>query len=92
MIILLEDFSAKLGKKDILKPMFGNESLHQDSNDNGVRMGNFGIQKSLFVKNMMNLHWDIHKYIWTSPNCKIENQIDHTLMGEGIQVYLFCDI
>ena len=29
MIILLGDFNAKLGRKDIFKPTIGNESLHK---------------------------------------------------------------
>ena len=40
MKILLGDFDAKLGKEDIFKPTIGNESLRQDSNDNGVRIVN----------------------------------------------------
>jgi hypothetical protein len=40
-IILLGDFNAKVGREDIFKPTIGNESLHQDSNDNGVRVVNF---------------------------------------------------
>jgi hypothetical protein len=36
MKILLGDFNAKLGKEDTFKPTIGNESLHEDSNDNGV--------------------------------------------------------
>jgi hypothetical protein len=35
------DFNAKLGKKDIFKPTIGNESLPQNSNDNGARIVNF---------------------------------------------------
>jgi len=38
--ILLVLFNAKLGKEYILKPTTGNESLHEDSNDNGVRVVN----------------------------------------------------
>jgi hypothetical protein len=33
MKILLGDFSAKVGREDILKPTIGNESLHEISND-----------------------------------------------------------
>jgi hypothetical protein len=33
MKILLRDFSAKVGREDILKPTIGNESLHKISND-----------------------------------------------------------
>jgi hypothetical protein len=37
MEILLGDFNAEVGKEDIFKPTIGNESLHEISNDNGVR-------------------------------------------------------
>jgi hypothetical protein len=40
MKILLEDFNAKVGREDIFKPTIGNESLHEISNDNGVRLVN----------------------------------------------------
>jgi hypothetical protein len=40
MNILLGDFSAKVGRKIIFKQTFGNESLHEISNDNGVRVVN----------------------------------------------------
>ena len=40
MKILLGDFNAKVGRENIFKPTIGNESLHQDSNDNGVRIVN----------------------------------------------------
>jgi hypothetical protein len=38
MNILLGDFSAKVRREDILKPTVGNESAHEISNDNGVRV------------------------------------------------------
>ena len=38
--ILLVDFNAKLGAEGIFKPTTGNDSLHQDGNDNGIRMVN----------------------------------------------------
>jgi hypothetical protein len=39
--IILGDFNAKLGREDILKLAIGNDSQHQDSNDNSVRIVNF---------------------------------------------------
>jgi exonuclease III len=36
--ILLGDFNAKEGRQDIFKPTIGNESSHEKSNDNGVRV------------------------------------------------------
>jgi len=46
---ILLDFNAKLGREDIFKPAFGNESLHQDRNDNGVRIVNFVTSKNIVV-------------------------------------------
>jgi len=79
MKILLRDFNAKEGRQNIFKPTFGNESLHQDSNDNGVRIVNFATSINLVVKSTMFLHEDIHKYTWTS-NGKTHNQTDHILI------------
>ena len=41
MKILLRDFNAKVWRGDIFKPTTGNESILQDSDDNGVRIVNF---------------------------------------------------
>ena len=41
MKILLGDFKEKVGRENIFKPNIRNESLHEDSNDNGVRIVNF---------------------------------------------------
>ena len=49
MKIMLWDFNAKLGREYIFKPKIGNESLHQDSNDNGVRIVNFATSENLIV-------------------------------------------
>ena len=45
MKILLGDFNAKVGRENIFKPNIGNKSLHQDNNDNGVRIVNFATSK-----------------------------------------------
>jgi hypothetical protein len=45
--ILLGDFNAKVGRKDIFKPTIGNESLHKISNDNGIRLVNFATSKNI---------------------------------------------
>jgi hypothetical protein len=62
MKILLGDFNAKVGREDTFKPTNGNESLHETSNDNGVRVVNFATSKNLVVKSTMFLHRKIHKY------------------------------
>jgi hypothetical protein len=35
---MLGDFNAKVGREDIFKPAIGNESLHETSCDNGVKV------------------------------------------------------
>jgi hypothetical protein len=50
MKMILDDFSAKAGKENIFKSTIGNESLHEISNDNGVRVVNFATSKSLLSK------------------------------------------
>jgi hypothetical protein len=47
--IILGDFNAKVGREDIFKLTIGNESLHQISNDNGVRVVNFVTSKNLVI-------------------------------------------
>jgi hypothetical protein len=61
MKILLGDFNAKAGKEVIFKPTTGNESLHEISNDIGVRLVNFATSKNLRVKSTMFPHRNIHK-------------------------------
>jgi hypothetical protein len=46
MNILLGDFNAKVGREDIFKLTIGNGSLHEISNDNGVRLVNFVTSKT----------------------------------------------
>jgi hypothetical protein len=55
------------------KPTIGNESLHEISNDNGVRIVNFPTSKNLTVKSTMFPHRNIHKFTWTSPDGKTWN-------------------
>jgi endonuclease/exonuclease/phosphatase family metal-dependent hydrolase len=80
MKILLGDFNAKLGREHIFKPKIGQDSLHQVSNENGDGLVNFATSKNLVVKSTMFPHRNIHKYTWTSPDGKIQNQIDHVLI------------
>jgi len=49
MKILLGDLNAKVGRENVLKPTIGNESLHQHSSDNGVRIVTFATSKNLGV-------------------------------------------
>ena len=60
MKILLGDFNAKVGRENIFNPTIGNERIHQDRNDNGARIVNIGMYKTLFVQSTMFPHRNIH--------------------------------
>jgi hypothetical protein len=62
MKIILGDFNVKVGRENIFKPMIGNESLHEISNDIGVRVVNFATSKNLVIKSTCSL---ITKFINT---------------------------
>jgi hypothetical protein len=53
MKILLGAYNAKVEREKIFKPTAGTESLHQGSNENGVRTVNFAISKNPVVENTM---------------------------------------
>jgi hypothetical protein len=81
MKILLRDFNAKVGRKDIFKPTIWNVSVHEIINDNGVTVVNFTSPKIIIIKNTVFPHRNIHKYTWTS-NMKTHNKIDHISIYE----------
>ena len=80
MNIILGDINAKVGRGNNFKPTTGNKSIHQDSNDNGVRTVNISTSKYIVLKSTMFPHRHIHKYTWTSSDGKTHNQIDHVLI------------
>jgi hypothetical protein len=82
MKLLLGDFSAKVGREDIFKLIIHNESLHEISNDNWVRVVNFSTSRNLIVKSTTLPHLEIHKHTWTSPDDVTHNQIDHVLIDK----------
>jgi hypothetical protein len=79
MKILLGDFNEKVGREDISDSKTGNERLHEISNNNGVTEVNFTSSKNLIHKSVMFVHCNIHKYTWTSPDWKMNNQIDYVM-------------
>jgi hypothetical protein len=64
-------------RNKIFKPTTGHKSLHQVSNNDGVRIVKFATSKHSVVKSTMSPHQNIHKYTWTSPDGKNHNHIDY---------------
>jgi hypothetical protein len=68
--ILLGDLNAEVGKDDIFKPTTVSESLHEISNNNGVRAVNITTSKKPHRQTAMFPHHNIHKFTWRSPDGK----------------------
>jgi len=79
--IILGDFNAKVGKEAIYKPTNGNESLHNETNNNRIKMIQFAISKGFNVRSTTFPHKDIHKETWSSADSRTANQIDHVLIS-----------
>jgi hypothetical protein len=79
MKILLVDFSAKVGRENIFKLIIGNESVHEISKNNGVRVVNSATLKNLIVKCPTFPPCGILEHIWTSPDGVTHNQTDPVL-------------
>jgi len=69
-----------VARENIFKPTIGYDSLHEDSNHNGIRILNIATSKNLVVKSSMFPHRNIHKYTWTSPDGRTHNRIHNTLI------------
>ncbi|KAK4876496.1 hypothetical protein RN001_009002 [Aquatica leii] len=80
MKIILGDLNAKIGKEETLRPHIGKHSLHDQSNDNGLRIADFAAANNLCVKSTMFEHKDIHKQTWVSNDGRTRNQIDHIII------------
>jgi hypothetical protein len=79
---MLGDFSSKVGREHIFKLTIRIESLHEISNDSGVRVVNFATSKNQTVKSTRFPHHIIHKYTWMSPDGKPHSQIEHILIRQ----------
>jgi len=64
------NFNAQIGRKDIFKPIVGKESLHQKSNNNGMRLINLCTDKGLVISSMQFQRKDMYKHTWIAPDCQ----------------------
>ena len=79
--IILGDFNANVSKESIYKPTIGNESLHNETNNNGIKMIQFTISNGLNVRSTTFPHKDIHNETWYSADGRTGNQTDHVLIS-----------
>ncbi|XP_055385015.1 uncharacterized protein LOC129614453 [Condylostylus longicornis] len=80
-LILMGDFNAKIGREDHIQKIAGRFSLHQSSNDNGMRLCQFAEEHQLRIKSTSFQRKDIYKGTWRIPGTNSTNQIDHVLIS-----------
>jgi len=67
--------------KKTYKPTIGSESLHNETNNNGIKMIQFAISKGFNVRSTTFPHKDIHQETWYSADGRTAKQIDHVLIS-----------
>ena len=72
--------NAKVDREECFRPTIGKYSLHEETNENGLRLIDFAAEKGLVVKSTFFMHKRIHQATWNSPDEITRNQIDHCLI------------
>jgi len=72
--------NAKVGREEAFRPTIGKWSLHEETNENGLRLIDFAAQQGMVVKGTFFMHKKIHQATWESPDGNTRNQIDHCLV------------
>ncbi|CAG9839544.1 unnamed protein product [Diabrotica balteata] len=78
--IIIGDMNAQIGKEICYQDYIGKHSLHDVTNDNGLRLISLAASKDLIVGSTCFNHKNIHKATWISPNGHTTNQIDHVII------------
>lgn len=69
-IILLGDFTAQISKEGHIKNVTGRYSLHQKTNNNEIRLEEFGTSINMILTSTKFNHPKEHKVTWMSPDQK----------------------
>jgi hypothetical protein len=77
--IILGDFNAKIGQEEKLTPVTGMNSLHKESNDNGMILISYAASIYMVIGSTLFPHKNIYKASWKLPDGRTTNQIDHVL-------------
>jgi len=93
-IIMLGDFNTKLGKEQLYKDIIGRNSLHEVTNNNGLRLVQYATINNFKVLSTWYPRKYIHKGTWKIPGTNDVNQIDHIIVSkrwatdiENVQTY-----
>lgn len=75
------DLNAQMGQEEIYKSVVGKHSLHERSNNNGIKLINFAISRGMNISSTQFPRKNIYKHTWISPGGRYTSQIDHVLIN-----------
>jgi hypothetical protein len=79
--LVIGDANAKFDRKTAHQPTIGKaQSLHESTNENGLRLDEFATGRQMANKRTYFIHKRIHLQTWQSPDGHTFNQIDHCLI------------
>ncbi|EFN70229.1 Craniofacial development protein 2, partial [Camponotus floridanus] len=78
VLILFEDFNAKIGREDFLQHVAGKHSLHDNTNTNGKTLSQLTESNELIIKSTC---LEKKKHIKEHGKCRVINQIDYVLIS-----------
>jgi hypothetical protein len=74
------DANTQVDRETVHQPTIGKHSLHETTNENGLRLFDFAAGRQMAIKSTYFMHKRIHLQTWHSPDGHTFNQIDHCLI------------
>jgi hypothetical protein len=79
--LVMGDPNAKVDRETVHQPTIGKLSLHESTNENGLRLVDFAAGRQMVIKSTYFMHKRIHLQAWHSTDGHTFNQNDHFLIN-----------
>jgi hypothetical protein len=86
--LVMRDVNGKVGRKTVYQPTIGKHSLHESTNENGLRLVDLAAGRQMAILSTYFMHKRIHLQTWHSPDGHTFNQIDHWLIDATQDTFL----
>jgi hypothetical protein len=77
---MMGNANAKVGRETVHQPTISKHNLHESTNENGLRLVDFGAGRQIAIKSTYFMQKRIHLQTWHSSDGHTFNQIDHCLI------------
>jgi hypothetical protein len=74
------DANAKISQETVDQPTIDKHSLHDNTNENALRLVDFAAGRQMAIKSTYFMHKRIHLQTWHTPDGHTFSQIDHCLI------------